>query len=290
MEICGIIGYHNILILDNYNMRGVFMKKIVVFLLIFVLCTQLFSCNSSNLPLTSDNFSQEFVDTFLDNYRLVDPQLAYVTASPWEVEIKVNNDEKLYLSLIDSVDKAHFVSVTERTVLYMGPPSHLVYVYQTSAAPSPMKDWTIKSIKVLEVKPITEAEESAVSLSEKYIDTLLASSTVLHTYDNDNGSDFLDMIKNAYSTAEALPSHPGIISGTDSNQPNSLHYYSLLIEFNESDNIIWHTYLFEYSDNSDNIYFECTTYDTDDVERYGFSMAKISDEFVEEIRGLIEAS
>ena len=290
MEICGIIGYHNILIFDNRNMRCVFMKKIAVFLLILVLCTQLFSCNSSNLPLTSDNFSQEFVDTFLDNYRLVDPQLAYVTASPWEVEIKVNNDEKLYLSLIDTVDKAYFVSVTERVDYYMGAPSYEVFVYQTSTAPIPMKDWTIKSIRVLEVTPIAETKENALSFSERYMEALLSSSTVLHTYDNDNGSDFLDMIKSAYSTAETLPSHPGIIRGTDSNQPNYLRYYSLLVEFNECDNIIWHTYLFEYSDNSDNIYFECTTYDTDDVNRYGFSMAKISDEFVDEIRGLIEAS
>ena len=64
---------------------------------------------------------------------------------------------------------------------------------------------------------------------------------------------------------------------------SSCSRYSLLIEFNESDNIIWHSYLFE---DSDNIYFECTTYDADDVKRYGFSMAKISEEFVEEIRDL----
>ena len=259
------------------------MKKVFMLLLVIVLFTQFFSCQRNNLPLTSDNFSQDFVSSFFDNYRLVDPQLAYVTASPREVEIKVDNDEKLYLSLIDSVDKAQFVSVIEREDYYMGAPSYNVFVYQTSDAPTPMKDWTIKSIRVLEVTPIAETEENALSFSERYMEALLSSSTVLHTYDNNNGSDFLDMIKSAYLTAETLQSHPGIIRGTDSNQPNYLRYYSLLIEFNESDNIIWHSYLFE---DSDNIYFECTTYDADDVKRYGFSMAKIDETFVEEIRGL----
>ena len=261
------------------------MKKVFMLLLVIVLFTQFFSCQRNNLPLTSDNFSQDFVNSFLDNYRLVDPQLAYVTASPWEVEVKVDNDERLYLSLIDNVDKAHFVSVTERVAYHMGPPSYMVFVYQTADAPKPMKDWTIKNIRVLEVTPIAETEENALLFSENYMEALLASSNVLHTYNNDNGLDFLDMIKSAYLTAETLQSHPGIIKGTDSSQPDYLRYYSLMIEFNESDNIIWHSYLFE---DSDNIYFECTTYNADDFKRYGFSMAKISEEFVEEIRGLIK--
>ena len=262
------------------------MKKVVVLLVILVLCTQLFSCQTNSLPLTSDHFPKDFVNSFSDNYRMVDPQLAYVTASPWEVEIKGDNDERLYLSLIDNVDKAHFVSATEREDYYKGAPSYSVFVYQTSDAPTPMKDWTIKSVKVLEVTPIADTKENALSFSEKYMEALLASSTVLLTYDNGNGSDFLDMIKSAYSTAETLQSHPGIIRGTDSNHPDYLRYYSLLIEFNESDNIIWHSYLFE---DSDNIYFECTAYGADDVERKSFSMAKISEEFVEEIRRLIES-
>lgn len=261
------------------------MKKLFVLLLILLLCIQLFACDRNDLPLTSDNFSQDFVNSFSDDYRLVDPQLAYVTASPWEIEIKVNNDEKLYLSLIDTVDKAHFVSVTERKDYYMGSPSYNVFVYQTADALSPMKNWTIKSIRVLEVTPIAETKRNALSLSERYMETLLASSAVLHTYDNDNGSDFLDMIKSAYSTAEILQSHPPLVRGTDSNQPSYLRYYSLLIEFNESDSIIWHSYLFE---DADNIYFECTTYGSDDVDRNDFSMAKIGEEFVEEIRGIID--
>ena len=119
--------------------------------------------------------------------------------------------------------------------------------------------------------------------SENYMEALLASSNVLHTYDNDNGSDFFDMIKSAYSTAGTLQSHPSIIRKTNSNQPDYLRYYSLLIEFNENDNIIWHSYLFE---DPDNTYFDCTIYDADDIERNGFSMAKIDEKFVEEIRGL----
>ena len=259
------------------------MKKVFMLLLVIVLFTQFFSCQRNNLPLTSDNFSQDFVNSFSDNYRLVDPQLAYVTASPWEVEIKIDNDEKLYISLIDSVDKAQFVSVTEREDYYMGAPSYNVFVYQTSDAPTPMKDWTIKSIRVLEVTPIAETKENALLFSENYMEALLASSNVLHTYDNDNGSDFFDMIKSAYSTAGTLKSHPSIIRETNSNQPDYLRYYSLLVEFNENDNIIWHSYLFE---DSDNIYFDCTIYDADDIERNGFSMAKIDEKFVEEIRGL----
>lgn len=264
------------------------MKKLLVLLVILVLCTQLLSCNSSNLPLASDTFPKDFVNSFSDNYRLVDPQLAYVTASPWEVEIKTKDNQyadRLYLSLIDNVDKAQFISVTERHDYYMGPPSYSVFVYQAPNAPTPMKDWTIKNVRVLEVTLIADTKEDAISFSEKYMKTLLDSSNVLHTYDNDNGSDFLNMIKSTYLTAETLQSHPGIIRGTDSNQPDYLRYYSLLIEFNESDNIIWHSYLFE---DSDYLYFKCTTYDEDGVERNGFSMAKIGDEFVEEICGIID--
>lgn len=129
------------------------MKKLLVLLVILVLCIQLFSCNRNRLPLTSDNFSKDFVNSFSDNYRLVDPQLAYVTASPWEVEIKAKDDQdadRLYLSLIDNVDKAQFISVTERYDVYMGAPGYSLFVYQAQNAPTPMKDWTIKSIKILE--------------------------------------------------------------------------------------------------------------------------------------------
>lgn len=263
------------------------MKKSLLLLFIFVLCTQLFSCNSNNLPSTSDNFSQDFMNSFFDNYRLVDPQLAYVTASPWEVEIKVDSDEKLYLSLIDNVDKAQFVSVTERTAFYMGPPSYRLFVYQTSTAPVPMKDWTIKSIRILEVPAFVESEDNVLLHSKNYRENILASSTVLHTYDN-NSSDFFDMIKNAYSMAETAELLSSPITYTEkTTEDHMLHFYSLLIEFNESDSIIWHSYLFE---DSDNIYFECTTYDAEDVERDGFSLAKIDDKYVEQIRGLIDSS
>ena len=261
------------------------MKRVFVLLVILVLCTQLFSCNSNNLPLTSDNFPKDFVNSFSDNYRMIDPQLAYVTASPWEVEIKFNSDERLYLSLIDNVNKAQFISGTERKDYYKGAPSYSVFVYQTSDSPIPMNDWTIKSIRFLEITPFADTKENVLLRSEKYMETILASSTVLHTY-NDNDSDFFHMIKSAYSTSETFERRPSMIRGTNSNQPDYLRYYSLLIEFNESDNIIWHSYLFE---DSDNLYFDCTTYDADNVERKSFSMAKIDSEYVEELRKLIGA-
>ena len=269
------------------------MKKLLVLLVILVLCIQLFSCN--RLPLTSDNFSKDFVNSFSDNYRLVDPQLAYVTASPWEVEIKTKDDQdadRLYLSLIDNVDKAQFISVTERYDAYMGAPGYSLFVYQAQNAPTPMKDWTIKSIKILETTQFADSEENVLLLSAKYMETILSYSTVIRTYDNDTGSDFLDMMKNAYSTAEKFERYqsPATRVTRSSGQPSDLNYliknYSLLIEFNECDNIIWHSYLCE---DSENLYFECTTYGVEDVERKVFSLAKIDDEYKEEIRGLIEA-
>lgn len=271
------------------------MKKLLVLLVILILCIQLISCNRNRLPLTSDNFSKDFINSFSDNYRLVDPQLAYVTASPWEVEIKAKDDQdtdRLYLSLIDNVDKARFISVTERYDYYMGAPSYSVLVYQTPDSPTPMKDWTIKSIKILETTPFADSEENVLLLSEKYMETLIASSAVLRTYDNDNGSDFLDMMKNAYSTAEKFERYqsPATRVTRSSGQPSDLNYliknYSLLIEFNECDNIIWHSYLCE---DSENLYFECTAYGVEDVERKGFSIAKINDEYKAEIHSLIEA-
>ena len=268
-------------------MKKSIIKMVFSFFTTVVLCAQLVSCQRSGLPLTSDNFPKDFVNSFFENYRLVDPQLAYVTASPWEVEIKVDSDNKLYLSLIDNVDKAQFLSVTERRAFYMGAPSYSLFVYQTPDAPTPMKDWTIKSIRVIEMSPIAETKENALLFSEKFMDSLLESSTVLHTYDNDTGSAFLDMIKNAYLKAETFKlgttSIKQVDKRTDYSQPS--RFCLLLIEFNESNDIIWHSYLYE---DSDNIYFECTTYTADDVDRKGLSLAKISDEYLAEMRELIE--
>lgn len=263
------------------------MKKLLLLLLIIALCTQLFSCNNDNLPLTSDNFSQDFVNSFFDNYRLVDPQLAYVTASPWEVEIKIDNDEMLYLSLIDDVDKGHFVSVTEQIKFYMGAPGYRVCVYQTSAAPTPMEDWTIKSIRVLEVVPFRDNKNDVILRSENYMENMLTSSTVLHTYDNNNDSDFFDTVKDAYSMAETAELFSSSVTYMTKATEYTSHQYSLLIEFNESNNIIWHSYLLK---DSDNIYFECTTYDAEDVERENFSLAKIDDRYAEQILDLIDPS
>ena len=79
------------------DMKKSIIKIVFSFFTTVVLCAQLVSCQRSVLPLTSDNFPKDFVNSFFENYRLVDPQLAYVTASPWEVEIKVDSDNKMYL-------------------------------------------------------------------------------------------------------------------------------------------------------------------------------------------------
>lgn len=92
-------------------------------------------------------------------------------------------------------------------------------------------------------------------------------------------------IKSAYTVHDTPQQRPELIRGTDDDDPNYLRYYSLLIDFNESESIVWHSYLFT---DDDNIYFECTSYDADDIDRKSFSMAIISDEYATEIRGMIE--
>lgn len=264
------------------------MKRTLLLTVSFLLCISLLSCRSNTLPLTSDNFQKDFVSSFFDTYHMVDPQLAYVSASQWEIEIKTNgahSRDSLYLALIDNVDKAQFVSGIERNGAYMGAASYYIYVYQNADAPSPMKDWTIKSIRILEITPFANAYEDVLVRSKKYMDTIISSSVVLQTYDRDNNPQFVDMIRSAYAepvTQELLTS---VIRGTNDEQPDLLRYYLLLIDFNESKDIIWYSYLLE---DEDNIYFECTSYAVDNVERRGHSMAKINDEYAKKIWELIK--
>ena len=117
----------------------------------------LFSCskNESRIPKTSDNFTQEFMDVFLMDYCLADPQLYYISMLPYEVRLDLvqsllpGSPTTILISSITNVDQEQFVAVTHYNSIpsLMGDSSS--YVYQRQDAPNPMKDYTIFSISVV---------------------------------------------------------------------------------------------------------------------------------------------
>ena len=140
------------------------MKKVISLILSILFCFFCSSCDRlmgvkndpPEMPSTSENFDQSFVDSFLQDYRVLDKNLYYLSANPWEVQIKLADmypdsyygKDCFYLATIPGADKNQFVSVTSYTYIYMpgGGPDYSSDLYQHINAPVPMRDWTISSL------------------------------------------------------------------------------------------------------------------------------------------------
>ena len=254
-----------------------FKSLLILFIVVLVFTSSACDVRYEELPQTSENFDQAFVDSFFENYHYFDPHLAYYTASPWEIKIEEMDESvthrregNYYLSVIDGVDKNHFVSCTAHDIVFMpGGNTYKTYIYQHINAPKPLKDWTIDSISLIRF-PYSHADhveavgsESAKSSAEAYMERKFGEIDALATFEADEFSNSFEALKTAYENQsvkliqEGYPIATKITKIVD-DSPYHKYYYVLLIHFKEYDNLVWFTHLYESKTESDVLYFDNT--------------------------------
>ncbi|MBE6549991.1 MAG: hypothetical protein E7670_06140 [Ruminococcaceae bacterium] len=143
------------------------MKKGLIVVLALLLMLSLTGCGDTKyveVPEIKTPFSDEFMNTFLDNYSVRDPHLYYYTAeeyggiiSEYDVRRKIEKEIdgwpfELRLAKIDDADMGQFVLGTRYRYQNLGPlgstQEAFHYVYSHKDAPDPIKDWTVKSIEL----------------------------------------------------------------------------------------------------------------------------------------------
>lgn len=229
------------------------MRRIIPVLLSITICISCTSCRVTNLPDHSENFDKKFVESFFENYSLADPQLSYFSASPWEAEIRGDDNRQYLLSCIDETDPAHFVSVSE-FLFFIGAPSATFAVYQSKDAPTPMKDWTISSVSLLAgYLPFTPTDANEVSdedYARKPMEYNLSVSEEIKVFARKEFRDFLNYTAESYETPN--PSRGRNFKSVYKYEEDGLPgqsweeytYYYLLVRFEENSNIVWLTELY----------------------------------------------
>lgn len=266
------------------------MTKFISNIIVVMICFSLVSCRSDTIPRYSKNFDRDFVDAFEDNYIFCDPQLAYFTASPYEVKLESKKDDvdTLYLSVIDDVDKEFFVACTAIEIRYNGPSSYYNRVYQHSNAPIVMDEWKISKVSLIaSTAPHTSSDTTSTNASsraEGFIKEFLEASSTLGTFDTSTSLGVLKAIKDAYQNRifyknGQADSPSGIRTQDD---VWGAVFYSILIQFEENSNIVWNTYLCELEDG---VYFECFSYENGTIKR---EYARLDDDFAATVRKLID--
>jgi len=277
------------------------MKKTIFLLTILLSFSMFVSCtfDISTTPIYSDNFDEDFVSSFFQNYEIVDFQLGYLSASPCEAEIICDSHsmdiDNLKLAVIDETDIKMFVSGTQvKRTLPIGNGGFTTdtYVYQSKNAPVPMKDWTIKSISITASSwpyPKSGNGTNYKNISENMMQQHLDSSNILCVYNANMDSEFINGIKDAYLNSECIDAYEISMLEKEIRSEDQLHvadvkYYKLFITFEENSNIVWYADLYK---SGSEILFICGTaeYAFDINQRYG----KISDEFAEQIKELLVA-
>lgn len=197
-------------------------KKFIILLIMLVCCILLTSCAPAPLPSSSENFSKKFTQSFENNYLMKDEDLRYVYASPMEAQ----TSSGIRLSLIRGTDKNLFVagSILGEVGIY-GDYTSNSFVYQHKDAPSPMKDWTIKEVRLLDSTYswyYSSADETGNS-----VEAAMNSSDVIYTFYPDTDKELIDDIKNAY------------FSPTSQEEIYGDYYGSMVVCFEENENIVY---------------------------------------------------
>ncbi len=259
------------------------MKKTSCLLFLIAVLLVFSSCQHTDLPSHSAVFSRSFVKDFFNDYQMADLQLAYRTASPCEVEILVRNDpsspgrfDSVLLSQITNVDSLDFVAVTELEFIFMcgGGTRGRTWVYKKTDAPDPMTDWTISRVDVLEY-PDWLYRERYVSSSGKswHVEDLgqnhIDSATVICSF-TPSDADFVHSVKESYDGArmdtewvehsyqlDELFKRTAAYSPGKS-EPGDHMYYSVLVCFGESEELVWESPLYICEGT---LYFACFSYD-----------------------------
>ena len=274
------------------------MKRMIYFILAILLCFSLCSCR--DYPLTSENFDWDFQENFFDRYFMLDPQLIYMEASPWEIEIigstklspNYSNADRFYLSVIADTPKEEFVAVTERT-WGMGGDGYEYRVFQREDSPVPMRDWTIKSISVFYYigdhpfpQTLEDHEEWAQNPLQK---SLFASGGIIKTYTQEDAPDFLSSFSESYQNTieEGLTGGRNELLSAIKEKYNTWSVYGLLVHFEENDNLVWCAELDCYNDS-----LACDLFFYEPLKRYDTACQclYIDAAFAEDILAAIEAA
>ena len=239
------------------------MKKVLIVALAFLLLiVSLVGCTNRNLyesPEINQTFSDEFLDTFLDNYSVRDPNLYYYTAEEYggliarsEIEQKLNIEHSLFddllLAKIDDADMDQFMLGTRYieklnlNLLGHGEEAHC-YVYSHKDAPDPIKDWTVKSIELYTVSERASDHyfsDTDNDYQQGFGTYLKNEGKIIHSWENNEDnqafiSDVLSAIKSeSNNTFDYFPFQDCI-------SPNSpVHKYTyIVISFKECSGIVW---------------------------------------------------
>ncbi len=270
-------------------------RKHILGLLVIVLFV-FSSCQFTNLPSSSATFSRSFVKDFFNDYELVDMQLAYRTASPCEVEIlrvpSGGRFDSVLLSQISNTSVLDFVAVTELRSYYLmgGAPHNSTWVYKKADAPNPMADWTVSRVDVLEYSDRDYQYRSVMSsdgiswhvedLGQKHI----SAATVICSFTSSD-SGFFEMVKESYESAKGASEWLGnhffkeVIKKTasyspDKSEPGDRLFYSLLVCFEESEELVWESQLYIYDEV---LYFACFSYDSQNSKNITERFARLDD-------------
>jgi hypothetical protein len=273
---------------------------IITFLMVFVLALELCSCSKkTKLPHTSDNFSQEFMDSFMLEYRLYDSNLYYTSRNAFEVElrnIKIYDPEilgnariveQLHIASIKNVSEEEFVAVEHIggfVPMPGGGTQYAYYVYQRNDAPVPMKDYTISSVSI-----IGSIKRPETINTEKFSGG--EGDLILAEYSSDDM--IINSLKDSYDNAILDDTETYNICWPSNNILCATYFY-LLFEFEEVENLVWFVPIVE--DTSNNLYYLYSYYDKiKEKDREGNEywsyqelryLAPISGEIVETIREL----
>lgn len=241
-------------------------RRVNVLLILLALVLLLCSCDEASkvlakIPYTSENFSQEFMDSFDSEYRLYDSNLYYLSANPFEVRTSDYSGvfqydvEALILSTIKDVPKEEFVAVThfgEFILMPGGGRDITCHVYQSKDAPVIMKDYTISSVSIIgwKLPPYWYVGSGSSNFNKimdqapNYFETFLESrrTAIVAEYTSDGHPEFIESLKNGYSNStadKAIYLTTNTIYRIDEGDPNHEVYYSLLFRFEETDNLVW---------------------------------------------------
>lgn len=276
------------------------MKKSIF--IILLLLSILVSCNqNSNMPTASDNFNEEFISSITSVYHVLDPNLCYKIANPWEIKIdrqtiKIpnSNAQSFFLATINDTSINHFISITEYAFSLTpgGGEQYFTKMYQNIDAPKPMIDWTIESVTLLSscmtCRQDDTSYDDAQHTAMDYFKSCYPESNEILTYKEESDKEFIDCFKKSYLQSDCIED---IEAYTVSNN-SMVKYYFLLVSFKESNNIIWISQLYKCEDK---LFFDCTTYDInpsrEEHESYYITnkeYASIDDFYIEAICQAIE--
>ena len=273
------------------------MKRLFLLLIsLMLIVVFLFSCSDKyeQFPKSSDNFSEEFLASFSDDYRF-DDQLYYYSAYPAEVEFSCYFGYSNYarLALIQDTDKEDFVAwigVNYGNMLQLPGPSYSTKAYAVASkdAPVPMSDWTISSVRLLSLHDVeltysqfySGTNETRQADFMRYAQSPVSDSAIELMRLSDKS--MLQSVKVSYSNGI----EPDRVSNYNeyyeynkiSDTAYRFTYYYFIVEFEENKNIFWCSTLFE-RDGSIYIHSEWTGSGTREYLFY-----KLDEEIAQQLR------